>query len=1427
VVAQASNFSFDAFTFECWAALTSGASIAVLAKDTVLNHAELKAALKHHEISTIWLTASLFNQHVRDCPDLFAGLKTVLYGGEAVDRSAADDLVTGPHAPGRLVNGYGPTETTTFAACHIVTGTDGLPTMPIGRPIANTTLYVMDPHGEPAPLGVPGELWIGGPGVARGYWNRPELTAEKFVQYNGDHVYRTGDLVRWLPGQVLEFRGRIDQQVKVRGLRIELGEIETTLAGHPGITTAAVVVREDTPGDRRLVAYCTGEAADLRTWCRQSLPDYMIPSAFVFVGALPLTANGKLDQQALPAPDGERLSEDHAAPRTELEEAIAGVWSDILGVGQVGIHDDFFALGGHSLLATRVTNRVGLVTGTEVSLKQFFLAPTVAALAAELTQAKASSARLLPREAGVWQTELSFAQRRLWFLDQLDPGSSEYVVPCAFRLSGPLHVGSLEAAFSGVVARHEVLRTRFVTGPDGEPRQVIDEPWAVRITEIDLRDRPYDAQSVIDIEAVRPFDLTSGRLFRVMLVQTADQEHVLLVSMHHIVTDGWSVEILGRELRDLYEGSGLTELPVQYADFALWQNEWLSGSVLDQQLAYWRDRLAGLEPLELPTDHPRPAMRSSSGGGVQFTVPADVASKLRDLAARHRTSLFTVGLSALMVVLARHSGRHDIGVGTSIAGRTRHEIEDLVGFFVNTLVMRADLSGAPSFDTLLEQVKATALDAYAHQDLPFERLVEEFAPERDLSRNPLFGVEFAINQVFEWTLPGLAVTPIDVTPLTAKFDLSVTLTEKDGGELRGDAVFATALFDESTIAGFAEHFVAVLSAVAADPRQDVSRIELLTAAERAELADLQGTATLTSRVPVHKAVQAQAANTPDAIAVVCGANTLSYRELNAEANQLARHLRELGVRRGGMVAVCLNRGVDMIVALLAVLKSGAAYVPIDPELPVRRKEFVLADTGAHLVVTESGLGAGFSGAVQVLLDEDRADIEAWSDAGMPTHSGPEDLAYVIYTSGSTGTPKGVMIEHRSLAARVHEMRDRYLLSDRDRVLQFASITFDAAAEQIFPALMSGASLVLRDSENWTPSRILSLIRDEQVTVAELTPALWEQVIPHLETGGLGEGFRLLVLGGDQVTPAAVADWFARTGVPIYNTYGPTEATITATAGVILAPVDTVSIGRPISETEVFVMDRNGNLAPRGVPGELWIGGVGVARGYLNRPELTAEKFVEFNGQRVYRTGDLVRWLPNGDLEFLGRIDRQVKLRGLRIELGEIEAVLTGHVDVSSATVIVREDSPGDKRLVAYYVADEDVDLRTWCRQSLPGYMVPSAFVPLDALPLTSSGKIDRTALPAPTGTPVTDVDYVAPRSEFERIIAELWAEVLGVTQVGVHDNFFALGGHSLLATRVVNKIELLTGLTVSLKQFFLAPTVEALGRQVVELFELEAPHDHD
>ncbi|WP_326680818.1 non-ribosomal peptide synthetase/type I polyketide synthase [Streptomyces sp. NBC_01237] len=1152
----------------------------------------------------------------------------------------------------------------------------------------------------------------------------------------------------------------------------------------------------------------------------------------------------QIERVAVADVDPEVLLEE---PGTTTEAAVARVFEEVLGISQPARQHDFFKLGGDSLLATQLTSRLRKDLSIRVSVREVFHAPTVAALA-ELVETKLASASadrndaatsdgaaLVPVPRAEDGMPLSFAQQRLWFLEQLGLDGLDLSIPGMLRVRGRLDVEALGAAFSGLVARHEVLRTRFVIGAGGEPVQVVDEPGPVRIRLIDLSGvqdseaREVQVRETVDAEALKPFDLAKDALLRVCLVRVSDEDHVLVLAMHHIVSDGWSIGVLTRELSELYAAAvhhrdaKLPELPLQYADFAIWQRQWLQGDVLERQLGYWRDQLAALEPLELPTDHPRPAERTGKGATVEFDLPSDLTAGLRAVAADTGTSLYMVLLTAFNILLGTYARRDDIAIGTPIAGRNRAEIEGLIGFFVNTLVIRADLRANPTFKDLLAQIKDTTLAAYDHQDLPFERLVEELAPERDLSRTPLFQVMFILQNASDetWQFTDLDIDTYPNASRVAQFDLTLSIQETSEG-LKGLLLYSTDLFDAPTMKRLAGHFENLLTSVVADPTASLNDLDMLSDTEKHQLiVEWNDTAADFPRDRcIHELVEAQAAQRPDAPAVIFGNQELTYAQLNAKANQLAHHLRTLGVGPDTLVAICLERSPDMIVSLLAVLKAGGAYVPLDPQYPAERLTFMLTDTAAPVLLTQSNLHNQLphNNTKTVCIDTDTDTIANFPDTNPDHHTTPDHLAYVIYTSGSTGTPKGVMIQHRSLGARVWDMRRHYGLGQGDAFLQFASMTFDVGTENVFTTLLAGGQLVLRAVE-WTPEELAEIITRRGISAANLPPAVWEQMLPHLDPAKAAS-LRRLVLGGEALSAALVSEWFQRFSVPLVNAYGPTETTVTATTAVITSADAGVPIGRPVANTELFVVDQADRLVPVGVPGELLVGGVGVGRGYLNRPELTAEKFVEMEiggtTRRVYRTGDLVRWLPSGDLEFLGRIDTQVKMRGIRIELGEIEARLVAHQDVASAVVDVREDSPGDKRLTAYVVPRPGARpgasaLRRWCADGLPDFIVPGAFMVLSELPLTPNGKVDRRALPAPDADrPELAAAYVAPRDETEAAIAGIWAQVLGVDRVGVHDNFFDLGGHSLLATRVVVDARA-RGFRLLPKDILKTPTVAGLG----------------
>ncbi|HEV3051885.1 MAG TPA: amino acid adenylation domain-containing protein, partial [Longimicrobium sp.] len=1070
---------------------------------------------------------------------------------------------------------------------------------------------------------------------------------------------------------------------------------------------------------------------------------------------------------------------------------------------------------------------------------------TLGALSAEIERLGGDEAAAAPIRRGTANDlPLSFAQERLWFIDRMEPGSAVYNIPMAWRLGGELDVAALERALGEIVRRHESLRTVF-TEVDGSPVQVI-APFGgfslpvEDLSQLDDADREAAVRRRVGDEARRAFDLSAGPLFRAALLRLGEEDHVLLLSMHHVVSDGWSMGVLFRELSALYEAfregreSPLPELPVQYADYAVWQREQLAGEVLDRQLAYWRDRLAGApELLELPTDRPRPAVQTYRGASERIELPAELLERLQALGRSEGATLYMTLLGAFQVLLSKYSGSEDVVVGSPIAGRTRKEVEELIGFFVNTLVLRTDLSGDPSFREVLGRVREATLGAYEHQEVPFEKLVAELQPERSLSHSPLFQMLFTLQEAGGGggALPGLEVSGAGAAMEIAKFDLSLDLTATLQG-LRGGLNYSTDLFDRSTVRRMLGHLARVLEQVAADADLRLSQMELLGEGERAlVLEEWNRTA---AEVPadrcIHEMFEAQAAHTPDAVAVEFEGETLSYAALNARANRLAHHLRALGVGPDARVGICVERGPEMIASLLAILTAGGGYVPLDPAYPADRLRYMLDDSAPTALITQSSLAGTFAGLDVPVVELDAA-APAWdaypaSDLDQVAVR-PDHLAYIIYTSGSTGRPKGVMVAHRSLVNHTAWQAAEFGIGARDTVLQRTSISFDASVWELWTTLATGARMLLLSSDAAKdPEAIGRAVEEGGVTIAQFVPTLLQAVLGALPAGA-SLPCRTLFCGGEPLSAALVEEARAAGAGEVVNLYGPTEATIDSTAHVCGLDGHAPAIGRPIANARIYVLDASGAPAPVGVAGELYVGGAGVARGYLGRPRLTAERFVPDpfpveRGARLYRTGDLGRWRADGTLEFLGRTDFQVKVRGFRIELGEIEAALREHEGVRECAVLVREDA-GEKRVVAYVVGDVETDaLRAHVRRSLPEYMVPAAFVPLERLPLTPNGKLDRKALPAPELA--ADADrYVAPRTPVEEVLAGIWAEVLRLERVGVEESFFDLGGHSLLATRVVSRIRELFGVEMPLRALFEGPTVAELAGRVEEMRRAELP----
>ncbi|NOK35298.1 non-ribosomal peptide synthase/polyketide synthase, partial [Corallococcus exercitus] len=1433
-VLQFANASFDASVCEVFATLLSGACLVLANADDLLPVEPLRALLVDRAISAVTLTPTVLAQlEPRDLP----GLQTVISAGEALSPEVARRWSEGR----TLLNAYGPTEAT---ICATISGPvePGRPS--IGRPLPGAQVYVLDARLEPVAPGMAGELYVGGLGVARGYLGRQDLTAERFVPnpfaaHAGARMYRTGDRARWLPDGELEYLGRIDFQVKLRGFRIELGEVESALRASPDVRDAVVVLREDSPGDKRLVAYVVPapesrvEPRALRDLLTSRLPDYMVPAAYVALEALPLSTSGKVDRQALPVPDGTgAATTEYLAPRTAIEQGVAAIWREVLGVEQVGLQDEFMALGGHSLLATQVISRVRAAFGVELPLRALFesasleeLARRVEAATRDVTSLKLPPLRRASRDQPL---PLSFSQQRLWFLEQLEPGLATYHMPAAIRVKGPLDTDAFERGLAEIIRRHDVLRTTLHAS-GGEAFQVVSDRWDWHLPRVDLsalpgEQREAEVRRMALAEATKPFDLTRGPLLRLSLLKLAEGEHQLIVVMHHIIADGWSITVLIQELSALYAAfvqgrpSPLPELAVQYADYAVWQREWLREEELERQLSYWRQQLADAPPvLELATDRPRPPVQTFRGAAFPVHIPRELTGALKALAQREGVTPFMLVLATFQVLLSRYSGQRDISVGSPTAGRRLAELEPLVGFFVNNLVLRTRLDGDPSFREVLRRVWETTLGAYAHQDIPFEKLVEELRPRRDLRHSPLFQVWFVLDKarLADFTTGGLTLSTVETDAGVSRFDLALFLSDAEEG-LTGTLDYNTDLFDTSTIARMAEHLGVLMEGIVRAPDTRLSQLPLLPEHERQQLwTNARPAARTLPEVPqVHRLFEAQAARTPDAVALLHGADALTYGELNVRANQLARHLRRLGVGPEILVALCLEDPREFIIAVLAILKAGGAWLPLDPTLPSERLAFITSDAWAPVLVTDSSLEYLIDRRGYVLLVDEHADrIEREAEGNLDGASDPSHLAYVIYTSGSTGRPKGTLLTHGGLCNTALQTLDFMDLGPERRLLQFFSTSFDASVSEIFPALLSGATLVLASREEKMPGApLLELVRQQAVTTLKVTPSVLAQLDPE----GLS-GVRTLIVAGEACTPELV-ERFAP-GRRFVNAYGPTEATVCAAVNTAVR-ARPLTLGRPFHNVEAHVLDAQGGLVPPGVPGELYLGGMGLARGYLGRPDLTAERFVPHPfatepGARLYRTGDRARWLPDGELEYLGRVDFQVKLRGFRIELGEVESVLSQSLSVREAVVVLREDSPGVKRLIAYVVPREgqEVDsasLRSHLQAKLPEYMVPSAFVALEALPLNANGKLDRQALPLPEASASAQASFVAPRTPVEIQLARIWAQVLGLPRVGVHDNFFELGGDSIISLQVVARARLV-GLSLATRDLFQHQTLEALA----------------
>ncbi|MBF0136262.1 MAG: amino acid adenylation domain-containing protein [Magnetococcales bacterium] len=1474
-VLQKTTVCFDVSVWEFFWPLMVGAQTVLAKPGGHKESAYLVRFIQEQQITTLQFVPSMMQLFVQEKGvDACHSIRRVISGGEALRYELQEMLFARLPATVELHNLYGPTEAAIDVTHWPCRRQHPLTQVPIGRPIANTRIYILDPNLQLLPVGVPGELHIAGVQLADGYLNRPELTREKFIPdpFSPDpqaRLYKTGDLVRYRPDGPIEYLGRLDFQVKIRGFRIELGEIEALLVQHATVAEAVVMARQDDGPEQaaRLVAYLvptpghTISIPALRQYLKEKLAEHMIPAVFIPLERMPLTESGKVNRQALPKPDVNRrdLETAYVPPRTSIEQHLVQLWQEILQIHQIGIHDNFFELGGDSIKGVIFVNKLQAFLHVPIDVVALFEAPTIALFMDHLQQLSADEfltkggqtvvgvrsmgeCYLAPIQVIARQgvLPLSFAQQRLWFLDQLEGASPTYSMPVAWHLHGQLNRQALHQSLQIIVERHEILRSCYPTVDGVAMVRMVQDPFVMQqvdLQHLDTSAQTLQVQKVAAADAEHPFNIATGPLFRATLILLRADSHVMLINMHHIISDGWSIGVLLQECGQLYaalaqgETSPLPPLPIQYVDFAAWQRTWLSGDVLTEQLTYWTRQLAGAPALlELPTDYPRPAMQRFQGNLVRFTLTREETTQIQELGQGVGASLFMTLFGAFGALLSRYSQQTDLVIGFPTANRTVREVEGLIGFFVNTLVLRLDLSANPTVEELLQQTRQTALAAYTHQDLPFEKLVDELKVERNLSHSPLFQVMFIFQNKSEGkpTLPGLILENLPQELVISKFDLTLQIEETSEG-LLGTLEYNSDLFARETVERLGTHYKTLLAGCIAMPQQPIQQVPLLTATERHTLREVwNDTTRIWPDLPtLHQMVEIQCAKSPDAIAVQCAGQAWTYGELNRRANQLAHHLQTLGVKPDTLVGVCLERSLDMLLGLLAILKAGGAYVPLDPAYPVDRLAYILEDAGVKILLTQNNLLGHIpaSGVSTLCLDTDASRFAREQTDNPRSETEAGHLAYVIYTSGSTGRPKGVMISHGAVVNFMWSMQQTPGFSARDSLLAVTTISFDISILELFLPLTVGGRVVIADTEMVrSGASLLQALRQEQITLMQATPATWRLLLDQ----DWEPMPNLTILCGGEPLPRHMAVALLEKCGTLWNMYGPTETTIWSTVQRVVPRSGQSGavepIGHPIANTRIYILDAHLDMVPIGVAGELCIGGAGVARGYRNRPDLTAEKFIPdpFRpGERIYKTGDLARYLADGTLDYVRRLDNQVKIRGFRIELGEIESHLVQHPAIREGVAHVHENTATQERsLVAYLVphagqkVPDPVELRRFLQGRLPDYMLPNHFVILDALPLTPNGKINRRALPEPRPGQRINPDQAAlsSRDILELELVQIWEDVLQIRPIGIRDNFFDLGGHSLIAVRLMARIEQHFKKSLPLSVLFQGSTIEQLAR---------------
>ncbi len=1455
------TLSFDIAVLELYLPLISGASVVIASRDEAMDGQRLKQLVEQHNINMMQATPSTWRLLLSAGWVPSEDFKA-LCGGEAMPEDLAKTLAAGCE----LWNMYGPTETTVWSSCYRVPS-DGHPVL-IGKPIDHTQFYVLDLNGQPVPAGVAGELYIGGDGVTAGYLGREELTAERFISngFSDDpkaRLYRTGDLVRQLHDGNFEYFNRVDNQVKLRGYRIELGEIEAVINDCDQVEQAVAAVQDFSPGDQRLVAYIVSEQNvdfdTVRERLRSALPVYMVPQHFMQLPSLPLTANGKIDRKALPMPESAAVAEttELTPPASETEALILEIWSDALGTKELSVQQDFFDAGGHSLLGIQVLARIAAVLDVQIPLSKLFELSTIRTLAAYVDEEKGQPVQdghITKLEPGQI-APLSIQQQRIWFLDQIGDGNLEYNLPAAFTLTGALDIEALKRAFETILQRQEILRSRFFTtghsdslNPDDTCIEIVDS-IALDLEPLDLTkqcDTETAKQATIEKylseHARHQFDLKEGPLFYVSLAQLADDEHLLFLMPHHAVFDGWSFDILLDELSTLYsayrrsETPELPELTVQYSDYAAWQRKRLSGEEGERLLEFWRQKLGDELPvLDLPTDYPRPAHQSHRAGSVYFELDKQTIDALSEFARREQVTVYMLILAAYTLLLSRYSGQDDILIGTPISGRNWTEINPVIGFFVNTLIIRNRIVEDKTLREFLKTVRDTTVEAFSNQDVPFERLIQKINIPRDLSRSAVFQTLFMYQDVRNRAIEfnGLDFSQVNVARAGVQTDLDFWVKRTSEGMV-GAFEYCSALFSEESVRSMLDHLIYLLKNFTRFADQPLAHLSILTDESREKLT--VGWNDTARPVPqdatIHGLIEQHLSERKSKTAVCFHDREVSYESLNRDSNRLARHLVELGVTANSLVGLCMSRSDRLLVAVLGILKAGGAYLPLDPEYPRDRLEFMVADSGLELILADDEIDRALPdvGVSVVKLDQLADALEAYPETDLEGRATEDDLAYVIYTSGSTGKPKGVQIPHRAAANFLLAMSQQPGLCESDTLAAVTTLSFDISVLELFLPLVVGARVVVVDRNSAADGRLLvSLLEAQGVNVMQATPATWRLLI---SANWQGDASFKALCGGEAMPSDLASELLVRTG-ELWNMYGPTETTVWSSCYRVTDDHSPILIGRPIANTQFYVLNPQGEMVSPGVKGELYIGGNGVTLGYLNRAELTAERFVEDKyaatvSGRLYRTGDLVRYRHDGNLEYLGRLDSQVKLRGFRIELGEIETVLSEHVKIKQAAVDVKEERAGDQRLAAYYLLADGhrttaTELRKHLRESLPDYMIPQHFVELEKMPLTPNGKVDKKSLPSLFGKSQIDDQYEPPSSDAEQAMAAIWRDVIGVEKIGRHDNFFDVGGHSLLAIQVVGRARDELGSDVSLRML-VSDSLSQIVKQL-ELPDASAPSD--